>query len=101
MAQTLVMVVNERQDDWDAQLPHVEFAYNNSVNAATSLAPNDVRMGRLARLPLTIFDRSGVAGHQSLARGHLAYFDLASDRQQRANGIVCDMHALIVSRVER
>ena len=29
MAQMLGMVVNERQDDWDLQLLHVEFAYNN------------------------------------------------------------------------
>ena len=42
MAQMLAMVVNERQDDWDAQLSHVEFAYNNSVSAATGLAPNEV-----------------------------------------------------------
>ena len=77
IAQMLAMVVNERQDDWDAQLPHVEFAYNNSVSAATGLAPNEVHMGRLPHLPLTIFDRSGVAGHQSLPRDHLAYCDLA------------------------
>ena len=76
MAQMLAMLVNERQNDWDAQLPHVEFAYNNSVSAATGLLPNEVHMGRLPRLPLTIFDRSGVTDHQSLARDHLAYCDL-------------------------
>ena len=32
MAQMLVMAVNERQDDWDVHLPHVEFAHNNSVS---------------------------------------------------------------------
>ena len=90
-----------QQDDWDTQSPHVEFAYNNSVSAATGLAPNEVHMGRLPRLLLTIFDRFGVAGHQSLARDHLAYCDLASKRQQRANDIVREMHALAVSRVER
>ena len=42
VAQMLSMVVNERQDDWDKQLPHVESAYNNSVSAATGLAPNEV-----------------------------------------------------------
>ena len=75
MVQMLAMVVNEQQDDWDLQLPHVEFAYNNSVSAATGLAPNEVHMGRLPRLPLTVFERTGVAGHQSLARDHLAYCD--------------------------
>ena len=97
----LAMVYNERQDDWDAQLPHVEFAYNNSVSAATGLAPYEVNMDRLPRLPLTVFDRSGVAGHHSLAHDHLAYCDLASERQQRANDIIREMHALTVSRVER
>ena len=64
MAQMLAMVINERQDGWDLQLPHVEFAYNNSVSAATGLAPNEVHKGRLPHLPLTVFERTGVAGHQ-------------------------------------
>ena len=101
MAQTLAMVVNERQDDWDLKLSHVEFAYNNSVSAATGLVPNEVHMGRLPRLPLTVFERTGVTGHQSLARDHLAYCDLATGRQQRANDIVRKHHALTVSRVSR
>ena len=80
MEQMLAMVVNERQDDWDLHLHYVEFAYNNSVSAATGLAPNKIHMGRLARLPLTGFDRTGVVGHQCLARDNLAYCDLATDR---------------------
>ena len=74
MAQMLAMVVNELQNNWEEQLPHVEFefAYNESVSAAAGLAPNEVHMGKLPRLPLTIFERIGVAGRQSLARGHLA-----------------------------
>ena len=101
MAQMLAMVVNERQDDWDLQLRHVEFAYNSSVSAVTGLALNEVHMGRLPRLPLTVLERTGVAGHQSLARDHLAYCDLVTDRQQRANDIVRKHHALTVSRVNR
>ena len=93
MAQMLAMLVNERQDDRDAQLPHVEFANNNSVSAAIGLTPDKVHMGRLPRLPLTIFDRSGVDGYQSLARDHLEYYDLASEHQQRANDIFREMHA--------
>ena len=58
-------------------------------------------MGRLPRLSLTVFDRTGVVGHQSLARDHLAYCDLAPDRQKRANDIVRAHHALNVSRVNR
>ena len=59
MAQMLAMVVNERQDDWDLRLPHIEFAYDNSVSAATGLAPNAVHVG--TRLPETVFERTGVA----------------------------------------
>ena len=101
MAQMLAVVVNEGQDDWDLHLPHVDFAYNNSVSAATGLAPNEVHMGRLSCLPLTVFDRPSVVGHQSLARDHRAYCDLATDRQKCANDIVRAHHALIVSRVNR
>ena len=50
MAQMLAMVVNERQDEWDLQVSHIEFAYNISVSAATGLAPNEVYMGRRPRL---------------------------------------------------
>ena len=99
MAQMLAMVVNEQQDDWDLQLSHVGFAYNNSVSAASGLAPNEVHMGRLPRLPLAVFERTGVEGHQSRARDHLACCDLATDRQQRANDMVRKHHAVTVSRV--
>ena len=97
----LAMVVNERQDDWDFHLPHVEFAYNNFVSVVTGLTPNEDHMGRLPRLPLTAFDRAGVVEHQSLERDHLAFFDLATDRQQPANGIVRAHHAFTVSRANR
>ena len=40
-------------------------------------------------------------GQQSLAREHLAYCDLATDRQTGANDIVRAHHALTVSRVNR
>ena len=68
---------------------------------ATGLASNTVDMGRLPRLPLTVFERTGVVGHQSLARDHLTYCDLATDWQQRANDNVRKHHALTVSHVNR
>ena len=46
-------------------------------------------MGRLPRLPLTVFEFTGVFGHQSLAQDHLAYCDLVTDRQQCAYDIFC------------
>ena len=72
MTQMLSMVVNELQNIGDEQLSLVELAYNHSVSAATGLAPNEVHMGRLSRLPLTIFEGNRVAGHQSLACDHTA-----------------------------
>ena len=58
-------------------------------------------MGRLPRLPLTVFDRTGVVGYQGLTGDHLAYCGLATDRQKRANDIVRAHDALTVSRVNR
>ena len=57
-------------------------------------------MGRLPRLPLTIFDRLGTGGHQSLDRDQLDYCNFARDRQQRANQLVREQHALTVTRIE-
>ena len=99
MAQMLAMVCNEHQNDWDAHPPHVEYAYNNCVNAAIGLAPNKVHIGRLPRLPLAVFDRSHGGAHQSLDRDHLAYCDLARERQQRAYELFREQHALAVARI--
>ena len=79
MTQMLAMVCNEHQNDWDAHLPHVEYAYNNSVSAATGLPPDKVHIGHLPPLPLTVFNRSYGGGHQSLDRDQLAYCDLARE----------------------
>ena len=73
MAQMLAMFCNEHQNDWDIHLPHVEYAYNNSVSAATGLAPNEVHIGRLPRFPLTVFERSYGSAHQSLDHDQLDY----------------------------
>ena len=99
MVQMLAMVCNEHQNDWDVHLPHVEDTYRNSVSAATGLAPNEVHIGRLPRLPLTVFDRSYGGTHQNLDRDQLAYCDLARERQQRAYELVREQHALTVTRV--
>ncbi|CAB1099916.1 unnamed protein product [Ectocarpus sp. CCAP 1310/34] len=101
MAQMLEVVVNDQQNDWDIHLPHVEFAYNNSVNQSTGLAPNEIHIGRIPRLPLSVFDRPTVGGHQSLARDQLEYCNLAVDRQRRAYELVREYNALKISRVER
>ena len=95
----LTMVCNEHQNDWDEHLPHVEYACNNSGSAVTSLAPNEVYIARLPRLPLVIFDRSYGGAPQGLDRDHLANCYLARERQQRAYELVREQHALTVARV--
>ena len=95
----LAMVCIEYQIDWDVHLPHVEYAYNNSVSAATGLASNEVHLGRLPCLPLTVFDHSYGGVHHSLDRNQVAYCDLARERQQRAYELVREQHALTVARI--
>ena len=97
----LSMVGNENQTDWDLLLPHVSSAYNNSVNAATGLAPNEVHIGRLPRLPLSVFEPDNVGGHQSLERDHLTYINLATERQQRAYSLVRELYHITTSRLQR
>ena len=99
MAQIIVMVCNEHQNDWDVHLPHVEYTYNNSVSAATGLAPNEVHIGRLPRLPFAVFDRSYGGAHRNLDRDQLACCNLAREGQQRAYELVQEQHALTVARV--
>ena len=61
-------------------------------------ASNELHMCRLPRLPLTILERVEVVIYQSLARDHLAYCYVATDRQQRGYDIVREHHALTFSR---
>ena len=102
MAQMLAMVVNELRNNWDEQPPHVEFAYNNSVSAATGFGSQRGSHRSAATPPPHNFsERDGVTVHQSLARDHLAYCDSATDRQHRAYAIVREHYALTVARVNR
>ena len=101
MTQMLAMVVSERQDDWDAHLPHVEFAYNNFVSAATGLVPDEVHMNRFPRPPLIFFEHPYARGHQGLARDQQENVDLAADRQRRLYALVREQYALNIARVER
>lgn len=81
MVQMLAASVNERQNDWEIVLLHIDFAYINSVSVATGLAPSKVLTGRLTRLPCPLFNSPNIGGLQSLDWDQLAYFNLAVDRQ--------------------
>ena len=58
-------------------------------------------IGRLPRLPLSIFEPENIGGHQSLDHDHLVYINRATDRQQRACSLVRELHRLTVSRLQR
>lgn len=55
MAQMLAYVVNKRQHEWDRNLPHIEYSYNNSMNAATGLTPSELYSGCLSRFSIANF----------------------------------------------
>ncbi len=50
--------VNARQSDWASHLMHVEIVMNNSVNATTGKAPNEMLYGTTVRLFPTINSNS-------------------------------------------
>ena len=97
----LAMVCTERQNDWDAHLPPIEYAYNNSVSVAIGLVPDTVHVGRLPRLPLVVFDRYYGGAHQSFDRNHLAYSNHALERKQRTYELVHEQHALTVGPINK
>ncbi|CAB1099587.1 unnamed protein product [Ectocarpus sp. CCAP 1310/34] len=101
MAQMLAVVGNEQQNDWDVHLPHIEFAYNDSVNQSTGLPRNEIHIGRIPRLLLSVFDHPTVGGDQSVARDQLEYCNLAVHRQRWAYELVREYNALNILPVER
>ena len=92
LAQLLSLVISEQQDDWDEWLPYVVQAYNNSVSAATGLAPNEIHLGRMPRLPMTIIDECVAKGHVGEKQDQLLYLDIVRERQQRAFELVQENH---------
>lgn len=55
VAQPLALRVNPQQGDWDLERTQPKSAHSISVCTATALAPDEVHIGRLPRLPFTIF----------------------------------------------
>ena len=94
LAQMLSLVISEQQDDWDEWLPYVVQAYNNSVSAATGLAPNEIHLGRMPRLPMTVIDECVVKGHKGEKQDQLLYLDIVRERQQRAFELVQESHLI-------
>ena len=57
-------------------------------------------MNPFPRLSLTMVKQDNARGHQSQARDHLKYCDLASDQLRRAYALVREQCAIMVSHVE-
>ena len=55
-------------------------AYNNSVSAATGLAPNEIYLGRMPRLPMTVIVECVVKGHTGEKHDQLLYLDIVRER---------------------
>ena len=101
LAQMLSLVISEQQDDWDKWLPYEGQAYNNSVSTATGLGPNDIHLGRMTRLPITIIDECVVKGHTDEKQDQLLYLDIVRERQQRAFEEVQGSHLITLSKNQR
>ena len=101
LAQMLSLVISEQHDDWDEWLPYVVQAYNNSVSAATGLAPNEIHLGRMPRLPMTVIDECVVKGHTGEKQDQLLYLDIVRERQQRAFELVQESHLIAMSKIQR
>ena len=101
LAQKLSLVISEQQDDWDEWLPYVVQAYKNSVSAATGLVPNEIHLGRMPRLPMTIIDECVVKGHSGEKQDQLLYLDIVRERQQRTFELVQESHLIAMSKIQR
>ena len=101
LAQMLFLVISEQQNDWDEWLPYVVQAYNISVNAATGLASNEIHLGRMPRLPMTVIDECVVEGHMGEKQDQLLYLDIVWERQQRAFEQVQESHLIAMSKIQR
>ena len=51
----LTAYIAEEQNDWDAYLDQLTFAYNSASHAATGFSPFEVHFGERPRVPLDIF----------------------------------------------
>lgn len=61
LEESLRHFVNYRQNNWDALLPLVEFAVNNSVQASTGYSPFFLDMGRNPNTPVCLISNQGLS----------------------------------------
>ena len=82
-------------------MPYVVQEYNNSVSTATGLAPNEIHLGRMPRLPMIIIDECAVKGFTGEKQDQPLYLDIVRERQQRAFELVQEGHLIAMSKIRR
>ena len=76
-------------------------SYNNSASAATGLEPNEIHLGRIPRLPMTVINECIVKRHSGKKQDQLLYLDIVRERQQRAFELVQESHLIAMSKIQR
>ena len=79
LAQMLSLVISEQHDHWNEWLPNVVQSYNSFLSAATGLAPNEIHLGCMHRLPMTIIEKYVVKGHMGEKQDQLLYLDIGRE----------------------
>ena len=74
---------------------------NNSVSTATGLAPNEIHLGRMPRLIITIIEECVVKEHMGEKKDQLLHLDIVWERQQGAFEPVQESHLIAMSKIQR
>lgn len=80
-----------------ALLTHAVF--KNPVNTSIGLAPNEIRLGRVPRLPITAFKQDNIGDHQSLYHDQLTYRDNTRELQNWGYDFIRDHRTATTSRL--
>ena len=67
LTRALVKFVNDNQDDWDAHIKSILFAYRTSKNDSTKFTPFELMFGRASVLPIEMEIRSKPSSTNSLS----------------------------------
>ena len=78
--QMLRAVINEQHDNWDEELPLVEFAYNNSRQASTGTSPFYMNSGQDPNTPISVAINTNAAAKVPAAYDFLQRIEAATTR---------------------
>ncbi len=88
VCQMLAHLIVDNQKDWDVMLGHVVAAHNNNVSRGTGLAPNQIHIGRYARVPMTILEGRDVPTGLGMKQEQLEYVRRMREKQLKAYELV-------------